>query len=126
MANAYGRLCAAFNPKKESRAYDDGAPLYQKLVDEIKKRATLKSGELVSHENAAADEYSTAAESAVEYSAEYYNASARAASIRLPVRNVTRAARRNCTAVPRIRVNQRKSRRLFTTRLRQPGPGAGS
>jgi hypothetical protein len=42
MANAYGRLCAAFNPKKESRAYDDGAPLYQKLVDEIKKRATAE------------------------------------------------------------------------------------
>lgn len=39
MASAYGRVCAAFVPKKESRAYDKGAPAYQKLVDEIKKRA---------------------------------------------------------------------------------------
>jgi hypothetical protein len=40
MTDAYQRLCDAFNPDKESRAYDAGAPAYQKLVDEIKARAT--------------------------------------------------------------------------------------
>jgi hypothetical protein len=39
MTDAYGRLCAAYGPKKESRAYDDGAAAYQKLVDAIKDRA---------------------------------------------------------------------------------------
>lgn len=40
MTDAYQRLCAAFIGGKESRAYDAGAPAYQKLVDEIKARAT--------------------------------------------------------------------------------------
>jgi hypothetical protein len=40
MTDAYQRLCDAFNPDKESRAYDAGASAYQKLVDEIKARAT--------------------------------------------------------------------------------------
>jgi hypothetical protein len=39
MTDAYQRLCAAFNPGKESRAYDAGAPAYKKLVDDIKARA---------------------------------------------------------------------------------------
>lgn len=42
MAKAYPRLCAAFTPGKESRAYDAGAPAYQKLVDDIRKRATAE------------------------------------------------------------------------------------
>src|SRR5262245_63475539 len=33
MTDAYQRLCDAFTPGKESRAYDAGAPAYQKLVD---------------------------------------------------------------------------------------------
>ena len=40
MTDAYQRLCDAYTPQKESRAYDDGAPQYQKLVDQIKERAT--------------------------------------------------------------------------------------
>jgi hypothetical protein len=40
MTDAYGRLCDAFGPKKESRAYDAGAPAYKALVDQIKERAT--------------------------------------------------------------------------------------
>jgi Domain of unknown function (DUF4157) len=40
MTDAYQRLCDAFTPGKESRAYDAGAPAYQKLVDEINARAT--------------------------------------------------------------------------------------
>jgi hypothetical protein len=39
MTDAYQRVCDAFTPRKESRAYDDGAPAYQKLVDEINARA---------------------------------------------------------------------------------------
>jgi hypothetical protein len=39
MTDAYGRLCKAYGPKKESRAYDNGAPAYQKLVDAINARA---------------------------------------------------------------------------------------
>src|SRR5581483_5237031 len=39
MTDAYGRLCDAYGPKKESRAYDAGAPAYQKLVDDINTRA---------------------------------------------------------------------------------------
>jgi hypothetical protein len=39
MTGAYQRLCAAFAPKKESRAYDAGAPAYQKLIDDINARA---------------------------------------------------------------------------------------
>jgi hypothetical protein len=39
MTDAYQRLCVAFAPKKESRAYDAGAPAYQKLVDDINARA---------------------------------------------------------------------------------------
>ena len=39
MTDAYGRVCKAYGEKKESRAYDDGAPAYQKLVDEISARA---------------------------------------------------------------------------------------
>ena len=39
MTDAYQCLCDAFNPGKESRAYDAGAPEYQKLVDEINARA---------------------------------------------------------------------------------------
>ena len=39
MTSAYQRLCAAFAPKKESRAYDAGAPAYQKLIDDINARA---------------------------------------------------------------------------------------
>jgi hypothetical protein len=39
MTDAYQRLCDAFTPGKESRAYDAGAPTYQKLVDEINARA---------------------------------------------------------------------------------------
>jgi len=40
MTDAYQRLCDAFTPGKESRAYDAGAPAYKKLVDEISARAT--------------------------------------------------------------------------------------
>jgi hypothetical protein len=40
MTDAYGRACAAYSPQQESRAYDDGAASYQKLVDAIKARAT--------------------------------------------------------------------------------------
>jgi hypothetical protein len=39
MAQAYQRTCKTFTPKKESRAYDKGAPQYQKLVDEVNARA---------------------------------------------------------------------------------------
>ena len=39
MTAAYQRGCAAFAPKNESRAYDAGAPAYQKLVDDINARA---------------------------------------------------------------------------------------
>jgi len=39
MIDAYDQTCQAFAPKKESRAYDNGAPQYQKLVEEIKARA---------------------------------------------------------------------------------------
>ena len=39
MTDAYQRLCDAFTPGKESRAYDAGAPAYQKLVDAINARA---------------------------------------------------------------------------------------
>ncbi|MDW7725689.1 MAG: DUF4157 domain-containing protein [Candidatus Methanoperedens sp.] len=38
MTDAYQRLCDAFGPKKESRAYDAGAPAYQKIVDDINAR----------------------------------------------------------------------------------------
>lgn len=36
---AYGDACRAYSPQQEARAYDDGAPKYQKLVDEISARA---------------------------------------------------------------------------------------
>jgi pyrrolidone-carboxylate peptidase len=36
---AYLDACKAYSPQQESRAYDDGAPMYQKLVDEINARA---------------------------------------------------------------------------------------
>lgn len=39
MTDAYQNTCKAYGPKQESRAYDDGAPQYQKLVDEIRTRA---------------------------------------------------------------------------------------
>jgi hypothetical protein len=39
MIDAYQDACKAYSPQQESRAYDDGAPQYQKLVDEIKARA---------------------------------------------------------------------------------------
>ena len=39
MTDAYQETCKTFTPKKESRAYDNGAPQYQKLVDEIDARA---------------------------------------------------------------------------------------
>ncbi|MDI1292349.1 MAG: DUF4157 domain-containing protein [Methylobacter sp.] len=39
MIDAYQNACKAYSPQQESRAYDDGAPQYQKLVDEIKARA---------------------------------------------------------------------------------------
>lgn len=39
MTDAYQRLCDSFTPKKESRAYDAGAPAYQKLVDDVNARA---------------------------------------------------------------------------------------
>lgn len=39
MIDAYQRACKAYAPAQESRAYDDGAPRYQKLVDEIQARA---------------------------------------------------------------------------------------
>ena len=39
MTDAYQRLCDVFTPAKESRAYDDGAPAYQQLVDQINDRA---------------------------------------------------------------------------------------
>jgi hypothetical protein len=49
MAAAYQRTCKAYTPKQESRAYDEGAPLYQQLVDAITARATkegwIKSGQ---------------------------------------------------------------------------------
>ena len=40
MDNAYDQACQQYGPKKESRAYDHGAPGYQQLVDGIKSRAT--------------------------------------------------------------------------------------
>jgi hypothetical protein len=39
MADAAQRVCKTYAPQQESRAYDAGAPAYQKLVDEIKLRA---------------------------------------------------------------------------------------
>lgn len=39
MTDAYQNTCKAYGPKQESRAYDDGAPQYQKLVDDIRARA---------------------------------------------------------------------------------------
>ena len=39
MIDAYQRTCKTFTSKKESRAYDNGAHQYQKLVDEIDTRA---------------------------------------------------------------------------------------
>ncbi len=39
MTDAFQRTCDAYAPKQESRAYDAGAPAYQKLVDEINARA---------------------------------------------------------------------------------------
>jgi hypothetical protein len=39
MIDAYQEACKVYSPKQESHAYDDGAPQYQKLVDEIKGRA---------------------------------------------------------------------------------------
>lgn len=40
MTDANGRVCAAYAPQKESRAYDDGEASYKKLVDAIQARAT--------------------------------------------------------------------------------------
>jgi hypothetical protein len=39
MTDAYQNTCKAYGPKQESHAYDDGAPQYQKLVDDIEARA---------------------------------------------------------------------------------------
>jgi hypothetical protein len=39
MTGAYQNTCKAYGPKQESRAYDEGAPQYQKLVDDIRARA---------------------------------------------------------------------------------------
>lgn len=39
MIDAIQRTCKAYTPKQESRAYDAGAPQYQKLVDDIVARA---------------------------------------------------------------------------------------
>jgi hypothetical protein len=39
MTDAYQNTCKAYGPDQESRAYDDGAPQYQKLVDDIEARA---------------------------------------------------------------------------------------
>ena len=43
MIGAYQDACKAYSPKQESRAYDDGAPQYQKLVDEITARAVKEN-----------------------------------------------------------------------------------
>jgi hypothetical protein len=40
MTDAYQNTCKAYGPSQESRAYDAGAPQYQKLVDDIEARAT--------------------------------------------------------------------------------------
>jgi hypothetical protein len=40
MAAAYRPACLAYSPQQETRAYDHGAPDYQRLVDEIQARAT--------------------------------------------------------------------------------------
>jgi ribosomal protein S7 len=37
--DAFQSACAAYAPQQEARAYDAGAPAYQKLVDEIEARA---------------------------------------------------------------------------------------
>jgi len=39
MTDAYQNTCKAYGPDQESRAYDDGVPQYQKLVDDIEARA---------------------------------------------------------------------------------------
>jgi hypothetical protein len=39
MTDAYQNTCKTYGPKQESHAYDDGAPQYQKLVDDIRARA---------------------------------------------------------------------------------------
>ena len=39
MTDAYQNTCKTYAPKQESREYDDGAPQYQKLVDDIEARA---------------------------------------------------------------------------------------
>ena len=39
MTDAYQNTCKAYGPKQASRAYDDGAPQYQMLVDDIRTRA---------------------------------------------------------------------------------------
>jgi hypothetical protein len=39
MANAYQQTCREYTPQQESRAYDNGASLYQGLVDAIQARA---------------------------------------------------------------------------------------
>jgi hypothetical protein len=39
MVSAYQTTCKTYAPTQESHAYDDGAPQYQKLVDEIQSRA---------------------------------------------------------------------------------------
>jgi Domain of unknown function (DUF4157) len=40
IAAAYRPACVAYSPQQETRAYDHGAPDYQRLVDEIQARAT--------------------------------------------------------------------------------------
>jgi hypothetical protein len=40
MTDAYQNTCKAYGPTQERDAYDDGAPQYQKLVDDIEARAT--------------------------------------------------------------------------------------
>ena len=40
MIDAYQNTCKTFTPKKESRAYADGAAKYQQLIDNIEKRKT--------------------------------------------------------------------------------------
>ncbi len=39
LINSYQDACKAYSPRQESRAYDDGAPTYRKLADEVKARA---------------------------------------------------------------------------------------
>ena len=42
MIAAYQQTCQQYSPHQESRAYDNGAPQYQGLVDQIRSRATTE------------------------------------------------------------------------------------